>query len=256
MEYIIALVIVGGLIWLILRSKLKKRISSIPELWDELLTENVQFYGRLTEKEKRKFKRRMLDFLNEVYVEGIEFELEEIDRVLIAASAVIPVFKFKNWGYTSITGVIIYPENFDEKLAFGEHASSKPISGLVGSGKFENQMIISRKALHHGFKNHTDKRNTAVHEFVHLLDKQDGDTDGVPENLMDKQYVMPWLKLMHKEMEAINNNKSDIRKYGGTQDAEFFAVASEYFFERPKLMRKKHPELYKMLKMCFRDKKK
>ncbi len=52
-------------------------------------------------------------------------------------------------------------------------------------------------------------------------------------------------------MEAINNNKSDIRSYGGTSQTEFFAVASEYFFERPKLMKRKHPELYRMLEDCF-----
>ena len=52
-------------------------------------------------------------------------------------------------------------------------------------------------------------------------------------------------------MEAINDNHSDIRKYGGTNQAEFFAVASEYFFERPDLLKSKHPELYEMLVKCF-----
>jgi|TARA_R110000823_G_scaffold196376_1_gene327758 Mlc titration factor MtfA (ptsG expression regulator) len=55
-------------------------------------------------------------------------------------------------------------------------------------------------------------------------------------------------------MEAINDNHSDIRKYGGTNQAEFFAVASEYFFERSDLLKKKHPELYKMLVECFNQK--
>tara|TARA_R110000765_G_scaffold9911_3_gene30825 strand:+ start:227 stop:403 length:177 start_codon:yes stop_codon:yes gene_type:complete len=55
-------------------------------------------------------------------------------------------------------------------------------------------------------------------------------------------------------MEAINDNHSDIRKYGGTNEAEFFAVASEYFFERPDLLKKKHPELYKVLVECFNQK--
>ena len=52
-------------------------------------------------------------------------------------------------------------------------------------------------------------------------------------------------------MEEINDDKSDIREYGGTNQAEFFAVVSEYFFERPDLLETKHPELYKMLQMCF-----
>jgi Mlc titration factor MtfA (ptsG expression regulator) len=86
---------------------------------------------------------------------------------------------------------------------------------------------------------------------VHLLDKTDGMTDGIPERLLEHQYITPWLRLMHKEMDAINNDTSDIRKYGATNQAEFFAVASEYFFERPGLFKRKHPELYRMLKLSF-----
>ena len=112
-------------------------------------------------------------------------------------------------------------------------------------------MILSKKALYHGFKNTTDKSNTGIHEFVHLIDKLDDRTDGVPERLLEHQYAIPWLNLIHKEMEAINDNHSDIRKYGGTNQAEFFAVASEYFFERPDLLKSKHPELYEMLVKCF-----
>jgi Mlc titration factor MtfA (ptsG expression regulator) len=69
---------------------------------------------------------------------------------------------------------------------------------------------------------------------------------------MQNVNVIPWLKLVHDKMEAINDDKSDIRAYGGTQQSEFFAVASEYFFERPKLMKRKHPELYQMMADCFR----
>ena len=112
-------------------------------------------------------------------------------------------------------------------------------------------MILSRKALHHGFNNKSDKGNTAIHEFIHLLDKADGDIDGIPAALLDKQFTIPYLQLVHKEMEAINNDKSDIRNYGGTSEIEFLAVAGEYFFERPKLFKRKHPELYKMLEACF-----
>ncbi|MBV1924911.1 MAG: zinc-dependent peptidase, partial [Dokdonia sp.] len=86
-----------------------------------------------------------------------------------------------------------------------------------------------------------------------LLDKTDGMTDGIPERLLEHQYITPWLKLMHKEMEAINKDTSDIRAYGATNQAEFFAVASEYFFERPDLFKRKHPDLYQMLQRCFQQ---
>ncbi|GGW48979.1 hypothetical protein GCM10007383_36240 [Arenibacter certesii] len=183
----------------------------------------------------------------------MQFELEELDKVLIAASAVIPVFGFKEWHYTNLSGILLYPDNFNEDMQFSSKDNSRNIGGIVGNGRFEKQMILSKKALYHGFKNTTDKSNTGIHEFVHLIDKLDDRTDGVPERLMEHQYAIPWLNLIHKEMEAINDNHSDIRKYGGTNQAEFFAVASEYFFERADLLKRKHPELYGMLVECFRQ---
>ena len=113
-------------------------------------------------------------------------------------------------------------------------------------------MILSIKALCHGFKNEADKNNTAIHEFVHLIDKLDGEIDGIPNLLLEKQYAIPWIDLMEQKINEINQNKSDIKRYGGTSKIEFFAVASEYFFERPKLMAKKHPLLYKYLEDIFK----
>ncbi len=255
MEVLILLIVLVGLIVLVLRNKPKKEVV-IPEEWGGLLEEHVLFYQRLDDNEKQLFRRQMSVFLSEVYIDAVQFELEEIDRVFVAASAIIPVFRFEKWHYTNITGVIIYPNNFNSNLGFGSDAEDKWIAGMVGTGKYENQMLLSRRALHHGFKNKTDKRNTGIHEFVHLLDKTDGKIDGIPKNFFGQEYIIPWLNLMHKGMEDINNDKSDIRAYGGTKQAEFFTVASEYFFERSHLLKRKHPELYEMLERCFNPAKK
>ena len=112
-------------------------------------------------------------------------------------------------------------------------------------------MILSKPALHLGFDNSSDKKNTAIHEFIHLIDKADGAIDGVPALLLERPYVIPWLDLMNQKVEEIYERKSDINPYGGTNRQEFFAVVSEYFFERPRLLKKKHPELYKMLEEVF-----
>ncbi|MGO3181554.1 MAG: zinc-dependent peptidase [Aequorivita sp.] len=231
----------------------KRPVESFPESWKALLNENVLFYRELSAEAKKRFRERMMLFLSEVYIEGVNMELEDLDKVLIAASAVIPVFGFKEWHYNNLSGIIIYPDNFNGDLEYESQEGKRIISGLVGSGRFEKQMILSRKALRYGFENDTDKGNTSIHEFVHLIDKMDGDADGVPERLLQRQYITPWLKLMHEEIEAINDNKSDIREYGGTSEVEFLAVASEYFFERPDLFKRKHRELYEMLEKCFQQ---
>lgn len=235
-------------------SKLRRKpIQSFPTNWEGALESRVVFYQKLSDKEKQTFKTRMMRFLAEVNIEGVKTEVTEEDKMLLAASAVIPVFGFGDWRYNNLSGILIYPDNFNDDLQFETDSEGRVISGLVGNGQFEKQMILSKRALHQAFSNKTDKHNTPVHEFVHLLDKMDGDTDGIPEQLLKQEYVLPWVNLMHEEMEAINNDKSDIRKYGGTKQAEFFAVASEYFFERPDLFKRKHPELYKMLEQCFQQ---
>jgi len=196
----------------------------------------------------------MMQFLSEVYIDSVNLEITELDTLLIASSGVIPVFAFKDWHYTTLSGVILYPDNFNEDFQFSDKSKSKQIAGVVGTGRLEGKMILSRKALHHGFKNDNDGRNTAIHEFVHLIDKMDDQVDGIPQILLQHPHAIPWLKLIHEEMGNINQNKSKLRAYGATNQAEFFAVASEYFFESPERLKKAHPELYTALANSFKVK--
>ncbi|MCL5246815.1 zinc-dependent peptidase [Cellulophaga sp. 20_2_10] len=232
----------------------KKKAETFPANWHNLLIQHVHFYKDLSAAEQKRFQSRIMLFLSEINIESVGFELEDLDRILIASSAVIPVFNFPEWYYKNLSTVLVYPDHFNEDLGFAQKDKNRNIAGMVGSGQFKNQMLLSRKALHSGFKKKPHVHNTGIHEFVHLIDKQDGVIDGVPERLIQEPYVIPWLKIIHKEIEAINDNESDIRNYGGTNEAEFLAVASEYFFEQPDVMKKNHPDLYQMLKICFRVK--
>ena len=118
------------------------------------------------------------------------------------------------------------------------------------------KMILSKPALHQGFENEHSKSSVGIHEFVHLIDKTDGTVDGLPEVILQKQYVIPWLKMMHQEIEKIKKGHSDINPYGALNEAEFFSVVSEYFFNQPKLFEKKHPELFSMMDTMFNVQKK
>jgi hypothetical protein len=71
--------------------------------------------------------------------------------------------------------------------------------------------------------------------------------------LLPGNYVIPWLDLIQRKIKQIQANRSDINPYGATSKAEFFAVASEYFFERPDLLSTRHPELFKLLSAIFRQ---
>ena len=210
---------------------------------------SVPFYIKLDEAGKQLFEEKLVQFLQRVTITGVNTTATDSDKVLVAASAIIPIFSFENWEYRNLNEVLLYPGNFDE--SFNMEGNEKHVLGMVGWGYMNGVMILSQHELRQDFLNKTGKDNTAIHEFVHLVDKTDGAIDGVPESLIAHHYVVPWLKLMHEEIQKIKKGKSDIDPYGASSEAEFFAVASEYFFERPELFKNKHPELYAILSEIF-----
>ncbi|WP_184543058.1 zinc-dependent peptidase [Mucilaginibacter sp. FT3.2] len=216
-----------------------------------LLAQHISFYRDLDDESKLLFEQKVKLFLGGITIEGVGTVVDDNDRAMIASSAVIPIFGFKDWEYQNLTNVILYPDTFDGEFQF--EGEDRNILGMVGTGYMNGQMILSRAALIKGFSKLAGKENTAIHEFVHLLDKSDGATDGVPENLLAHEYVLPWLKMIHQEIHKIEAGKSDINPYAITNEAEFFAVVAEYFFQKPDELKHKHPELYEMLSTIFRQ---
>jgi len=225
--------------------------EAFPAEWKKVLVQEVSFYNSLAEEEKKRFEYKVHEFLLNCRITGIETTVDETDKVLIASSAIIPIFAFDDWKYSNIQEVLLYPAMFNEN--FDTEGTDRNIMGMVGSGYMEGIMTLSKSALRHGFKNETDKKNTTIHEFVHLIDKTDGTIDGIPSLLLEKQYSIPWIDLISKKIEDIYEGNSDINPYGGSNRAEFFAVASEYFFERPKLLKKNHPQLYNLMEKAFKQ---
>jgi Mlc titration factor MtfA (ptsG expression regulator) len=247
--YIIILIISAALGAYFLWQKRTKANIAPTENYRALLQEHVAFYQRLDAGGKIRFEGMVDTFLKDTRIEGVGTEITALDRALIAASAVIPIFGFPGWRYKNLTNVILYPDTFDEEFQF--EGGSRHILGMVGSGYMNGQMLLSRAALVEGFSKEHGMENTAIHEFVHLLDMSDGAINGIPENLLAHEYVIPWLRLMHREMRQIEAGESDINPYALTNEAEFFAVAAEYFFEKPEQLQLKHPEVYELLGRVF-----
>jgi Mlc titration factor MtfA (ptsG expression regulator) len=245
---ILLIFFVGWLFWL--RKKKKPVILTFPESYRMILEEKVDFYRSLDEQGKIAFEKRMLHFLAQVRITGIQTVVEDQDSVLVAASAIIPIYSFDNWEYINLNEVLLYPGSFSEEFELHE-GIERPVSGMVGNGPMQQVMILSQTALREGFMNDSGMHNTAIHEFVHLIDKTDGTIDGIPENLLSKQYTLPWITMMHQKLQEIAEGNSDINPYGATNQGEFFAVVSEYFFGRPDLLQLRHPELYHLLQKIF-----
>ncbi len=252
----IAAILSFGLYDLLTRKLRRRRrilAQPFPPKWEEILQREVVFFRTLEPAEQLRFRRELQVFLGEKLITGIRLQLDETTRVLAAVSAIIPIFGFPEWEWDQISEVLIYPSRFSEDFAFGDGDGHHTL-GMVGTGAMNRMMILAKPDLLSGFRNPADKRNVGLHEFAHLVDKSDGAIDGLPGVGLERQSIGPWIELVRRKMEEIRRGDSDIDDYALTNEAEFFAVATEYFFERPGVMRRKHPELYEMLSSVFNQK--
>jgi Mlc titration factor MtfA (ptsG expression regulator) len=220
--------------------------------WSSFLQQSVSFYRTLSKEDQLCFEQRALLFLATTRVESSQdVTVDDNDRLLVAASAIIPVWGFPGWHYFNIKSVILLPARFNEQYQYGMPDSR--ISGMVGTGVMSGKMVLSKPDLHRGFQNSRDKQNVGIHEFVHLIDMSDGQCDGFPERVTEFEHSAPWFDFVQHKINEVELGKSNINDYSATNSAEFFAVSSEYFFERPKMLQRKHPKLYDYLSKFYKQ---
>ncbi len=250
LQILLVLFLIILIVLIAFRIRKPKPLDQLPENYKELLHDYVTFYRELDEAGKEHFEQRIDQFLSAVKITGIHAEAEDLDRILIAAGAIIPVFAIPDWQYINLHEVLLYPGAFNEE--FDQHGTDRNIAGMVGTGALQYAMVLTKWQVRQGFINNNDTRNTAIHEFVHLVDKMDGTIDGVPEIILERKYIDQWKQLMHTTMQQIRINGSDIDMYATTNTAEFFAVVSEYFFKQPDLLQSNHPDVFHMLQRIYK----
>ena len=248
-------VVLGLFTYWFLRRKCLRRLKvmkrGFPDEWERILRSHVAIFNCMKEPERERFRQLTKLFLNEIRITGIQAEVDDVCRVLVAASAVIPVFGFPDWEYVRLGEVLIYPNSFGANFQVGRSDDSN-IVGMVGTGQQSGVMILSKPDLIAGFVNADDKRNVGIHEFAHLVDKADGEVDGIPAGI-PKEVLEPWARKISDFLNGEISRRRDIDAYGLTNSAEFFAVVTEYFFESPSVMARKRPELYELLRRIFRQ---
>ncbi len=254
---VILLAVVAAIIFLTYLSwrKRKKKLAAyqLPQVTKFLLYNYVPFYRNLPRGDKERFEERMRDFLARTKVTGVDgVTVFDIDLVFIAASAIIPLFGYDTWRYNNLDEILLYPDTFSRQ--YDVDGPGRNVLGMVGDGVLHRHMILSQPALRAGFLYPDNTHNTAIHEFVHLIDKADGIIDGVPRYLIDKEHAQPWKDYMQMYIQAIKQGYTDINPYGATNEGEFFAVISEYYFKQPELLSHQYPELYAMLRKMYEPK--
>jgi hypothetical protein len=247
-----ALVIGAMLLAAYIRMKKRKRgyrrmpDRDFPRQWRTILEKRVPFYQRLSRSEKEKFEKEVHIFLLNYQIVGEDTTVTDLDRMLVAAGAVIPIFRLEKWHYTTLNKVVVFPDKFQIP------ETDQMARGLVGWGAMAGQMWLSRKALYEGFHIQNDHKNVAIHEFIHLMDMQDGMVDGIPETLMEEDDIQHWLNLYEEKANLIQQNShAGLRRYAKTSPIEFLAATGEHYFEAPDDLKRKHPKLYWALDKIF-----
>lgn len=251
---IVSLVVTALILTVYFLSKKKKNqlaAYQLPDGTDFLLYCYVPLFRSLNQNGRDKFKERMRDFLARTKITGVGgVVVEDLDRIFIGASAIVPLFGYKDWRYNNLDEVLLYSNTFSRQ--YDIDGPGRNVLGMVGDGVMHRQMILSQPALRQGFLYPHNMHNTGIHEFVHLIDKADGATDGVPEYLLKKGSRKEWKEFVQLYMRAVKEGYTDINPYGATNSAEFFAVVSEYYFKQPGLLQAQYPELYEKLHTMYR----
>ncbi len=250
---LLALVPLGLYLSKIPKKRRRRRLykQEFPKKWIEILNNHFALYRYLPDDLKRQLHGHIHIFIDEKNFVGYQgIEINDTIRVVIAAQACILLLNRKTNYYPHLGNILVYPNVFNHQTDDG---NPQPL-GRLGESWSRGPIVLSWLHSEQGAENAHDGHNVVMHEFAHQLDQENGPSDGLP--ILQYNNIQQWSSVLGKEFKALKlklklRNKSLLDKYGATNPAEFFAVITEHFFEQPKKMLKKHPELYQELKKYY-----
>ncbi len=233
------------------REKLKK--LPFPKEWEQTLIQYVPIYRYMPKSLKRELHGHIQIFLSEKHFEGCAgLIINDTIRLCIAAQACILLLNRNTDYYPKLRTILVYPHTYvANQIEYQGPIHSEELSVRLGESWQNGTVVLAWDHIKNGACDISSGNNLVLHEFAHQLDQEDGISDGTPY-LASKSKYITWSKILTKEFEylqhAVEHNKKDILdQYGATDPAEFFAVSTETFFEKPIQLKKTHPKLYKEL---------
>ncbi|MGA8262243.1 MAG: M90 family metallopeptidase [Arenicellales bacterium] len=255
---IIGLIVLIGVAWLGWRALRRRRRAKlfrqpIPAAWRAVIERNVPLYHRLPEQLRGSLHGLVNIFLDEKRFVGCGgFSITDEVRATIAGNAAMLLLGGERRSFRGFETILVYPDTYvardtryegfvevqEDSVRSGESWPRGPVV-LAWSD------IVSQ--AHHGWSG----RNVVIHEFAHKLDEENDIMDGLPV-LSDRSHYADWAKVLGREYASLRHQvragaASVLDPYGAVSPAEFFAVATEAFFETPELMKEELPDLYEQL---------
>lgn len=243
------------------RDEVRKR--AFPPEWEAIVNGNVPHYGELDNTERTELHATMQVFLEEKLWEGCGgLELTDEIRVTISAQACLLQLGLPHDYYRNVESILVYPSTIVTpehcpgvfERVDGPMEASAPILGQAFS---RGPVVLVWDAVLHGSRHPEQGHNVVYHEFAHKLDMLDGTADGTPP-IIDREQFAEWVTVCTREFLRLRNiagkgHKTFLDTYGATSEAEFFAVATEEFFDRPHALKIHAPDLYHVLSAYYRQ---
>ncbi|MBS1151945.1 MAG: hypothetical protein H6Q89_3643 [Myxococcaceae bacterium] len=232
----------------IFRGLRRKRLARrpFPAEWEPIVERRLPFAAKLPADERARFLLHLKVFaLDKDWFGAAGLVITDEMKVAISGAAARLSRNLSLNLYDELRTIVVYPSHYQHPDRDG--------TVVYGEAHRWGQVVLSWDAVVSGLVNATDGHHTALHEFAHVLDSSDGAFDGTPE-LHDHRDYHAWAKVFSQRYFALkaSPNTNVLRPYGATNEAEFFAVATEAFFEKPRQLKLKAPDLYQELVRYYR----
>lgn len=249
--------------WFRRRRRKKLLAEPFPAAWEAIILRNVAHDQWLDVEERRHLRDLIRLFVAEKSWEGCGgLVLTDEIRVTVAAQACLLILKLPDDLYRNVHSILIYPSTVvvPTRRPGGFEIPTRPIvenQPALGEAQLRGPVILVWDAVKRMGRHPESGHNVVYHEFAHKLDMLDGRADGTPP-LAERSEVERWSQVCSQEYLALRERKALGRDglldaYGATNEAEFFAVATEHFFDQPVALHGRHPELYDVLRAFYRQ---
>jgi len=242
------------------RRRKRLREKPFPAEWLEIVERNVPYYRSLSTHSRDELKGHIQVFLAEKNFEGCGgLEMSDEIRVTIAAQACILLLHRKTDYYPNLESILVYPHHYfvSEHRTQPDGTDVEGTESRLGESWVHGMVVLSWDDVKCGAADPRDGHNVVFHEFAHQLDSESGSTEGAPALASRSKYIA-WARVLGEEYELLVDDLKHRRStfldaYGGTNPAEFFAVVTEFFFEKPTALKRRHPELYDQMRGFYQQ---
>ena len=242
------------------RRRKKLRQTPLPQSWLSVLKTNIPLYNRLPLADQIELHGHIQIFLAEKLFEGCRgLEITDEIRLTIASQACILLLHRQTDYYPGLTSILVHPQAY--RATRREHIGSGVIIEgdeiRLGESWHRGSVVLSWEDIKRQSLGHNNSQNVVLHEFAHQIDISGGQGDSSPVLQHAKSFAQ-WAATLKENYEQLCDDIGADRPtvlddYGATNPAEFFAVATEAFFENPLQVKQHHPQLYDELKEFYQQ---